>query len=33
MSPAMATRLTDRLWVVADMVKLIEEREGEQIAA
>jgi hypothetical protein len=28
MSPAMAARLTDRLWDIGDIVKLIEEWEG-----
>jgi hypothetical protein len=30
MSPAMAARVTDRLWDIGDIVKLIEEWEAEQ---
>ena len=33
MSPAMAARLTDRLWDVGDIVDLIEETENNRIAA
>ena len=33
MSPAMAARITDRLWDIGDIVKLIEEWEDEQLAA
>jgi len=29
MSPAMAARVTDRLWDIGDIVKLIEEWEAE----
>jgi len=28
MSPAMAAHLTDRLWDIGDIVKMIEEWEG-----
>jgi len=30
MSPAMAARLTERLWDIGDVVKLIEEWEAAQ---
>jgi hypothetical protein len=30
MSPAMAARLTDTLWDIGDIVKLIEEWEASQ---
>ena len=30
MSPAMEARVTDRLWDVADIVKLIEECEAQK---
>jgi hypothetical protein len=30
MSPAMAAHLTDRYWDIRDIVKLIEEWEGEK---
>jgi len=30
MSPAMAARLTDRLWDIGDFVKLIEEWETQE---
>ena len=33
MSPAMASRLTDRLWDIGDIVKLIEEWETRLIQA
>jgi hypothetical protein len=32
MSPAMAARVTDRLWDIGDIVKLIEEMEDKNIA-
>jgi hypothetical protein len=33
MSPAMAARLTDRLWDIGDIVKLIDEWENHALAA
>ena len=33
MSPAMACGLTDRLWDIGDIVKLIEQAEEQQVAA
>jgi hypothetical protein len=33
MSPAMVARLTDRLWDIGDIVKLIEEWENQEVAA
>jgi IS1 family transposase len=33
MSPAMAAGLTDRLWDIGDIVKLVEELENEKLAA
>jgi IS1 family transposase len=33
MSPAMASKLTDRLWDIGDIVKLVEEWESESVSA